>query len=124
MVRCRPISASRRCAMSWSWAMAPNGSGTWPPSSSGRTPRLRTSIAPASSSGWWPRHVIPRSGGRRVGQTTDRRPAEARECLHVDRVTGRARFTADVDLPGVLWAKIVHSTVSHGRTDQSARGTP
>lgn len=30
-----------------------------------------------------------------------------------DRVTGRARFTADVDLPNVLWAKSVYSSLPH-----------
>src|SRR5688572_32933184 len=32
-----------------------------------------------------------------------------------DRVTGRARFTADIDLPGALWAKSVFSPLPHAR---------
>jgi CO/xanthine dehydrogenase Mo-binding subunit len=32
-----------------------------------------------------------------------------------DKVTGRAKYAGDVDLPGMLWGKILRSTVSHGR---------
>jgi carbon-monoxide dehydrogenase large subunit len=33
----------------------------------------------------------------------------------VDKVTGAARYTADVQLPGTLWAKVVRSPFSHAR---------
>ena len=32
-----------------------------------------------------------------------------------DKVTGRTRYTVDVELPGMLWAKIVRSQVPHAR---------
>ncbi|HEV7666853.1 MAG TPA: hypothetical protein VGQ62_25185, partial [Chloroflexota bacterium] len=32
-----------------------------------------------------------------------------------DKVTGRTRYTVDVDLPGMLWARIVRSQVPHAR---------
>ncbi len=45
-----------------------------------------------------------------------------------DKVTGRAKYAADVQLPGAIWGKCLHSTVSHGlikRIDTSkARALP
>lgn len=32
-----------------------------------------------------------------------------------DKVTGRARFAADVELPGLLWGKLLRSPLAHGR---------
>ena len=33
----------------------------------------------------------------------------------VDKVTGTARYTADISLPGTLWAKALHSPYAHAR---------
>jgi len=33
----------------------------------------------------------------------------------LDKVTGRARFGADLSLPGMLWGKVLRSEVAHGR---------
>src|SRR5690606_13900813 len=33
----------------------------------------------------------------------------------VEKVTGRARFTVDVQLPGMLHARVINSTVPHAR---------
>src|SRR3712207_9046155 len=32
-----------------------------------------------------------------------------------DKVTGAARFTADIALPGLLWGKVLRSSVPHAR---------
>src|SRR5919108_1539488 len=32
-----------------------------------------------------------------------------------DKVTGRARYAADISLPGTLWGKSLHSTYAHAR---------
>ena len=31
------------------------------------------------------------------------------------KVTGQARYAADIDLPGLLWAKLARSTWAHAR---------
>ncbi|MET9340377.1 hypothetical protein [Nonomuraea sp. NPDC003804] len=41
-----------------------------------------------------------------------------------DKVTGRARYAADVPVPGLLFGAPVLSTVSHGRIPRSTRRRP
>jgi CO/xanthine dehydrogenase Mo-binding subunit len=43
-----------------------------------------------------------------IGQPTPRVDGE-------EKTTGRARYAADVALPGVLWGKSLHSTYAHAR---------
>ena len=33
----------------------------------------------------------------------------------IEKVTGAAKYTADVTLPGMLWAKVVRSPITYGR---------
>src|SRR5689334_5934651 len=33
----------------------------------------------------------------------------------IEKVTGAARYTADVSLPGMLWAKVARSPIAYGR---------
>ena len=44
-----------------------------------------------------------------------------------EKVTGKARYAADFDLPGLLWAKVVRSPLPHARirridTDKGCSG--
>ena len=57
-----------------------------------------------------------------VGKLCDRGPAEAMLCAEVlaridavERVTGRARYTRDIELPGMLFARILRSPHPHAR---------
>ena len=65
--------------------------------------------------------------------TSRRRSPRTRRCTSigervprldaVQKVTGRARYTFDVQLPGMLYARRVVSTVPHARISQSTRRT-
>ncbi|MDE0214785.1 MAG: hypothetical protein OXN22_11950, partial [Deltaproteobacteria bacterium] len=48
------------------------------------------------------------ANGRIVGAPATRGEGE-------DKVSGRARYTADMAVPGVLWCKVLRSPIAHGR---------
>ena len=70
----------------------------------GATLREETRVVPASEPPVWPTN----QDLRYVGQSTERYDGPA-------KVSGRARYTSDVQLPGMLYAKFVNATVPHAK---------
>jgi 4-hydroxybenzoyl-CoA reductase subunit alpha len=75
-----------------------------------------------------PLDTAPPASGERDQQRTIRRGPQVTRSDAPDKVTGRAKYTADLRLPGMLHGKILGSPIAHGilkRVDASrARALP
>ena len=72
-----------------------------------------TRSVPASEPPVWPIN----KDLKYVGQSTERYDGAV-------KVTGRARYTSDVQLPGMLYAKFVDATIPHGKVASPSTPPP